>query len=168
MGGPCSGGAAGQGAHAWPGAQALAAELKQLQGSLADLNVMHDRLHSHQGPGDLFALTQDLRARNDGEARALDELFAQLKRLEQRVAQEEGAVAEERRYNDRLAESMPADQRRAFAALQQAVAQVPEVRLARPLHPALSSVTRMCVCVAAGPGGEEGAAAGRGGAHRGV
>ncbi len=112
--------------------QALAAELKTLQGALADLNVMQDRLHSHAGLAELTQLRDDLRSRNDAEARAVDAVFAQAKRLEQRAAQEEQAILAEKSFNARLVDAMTAEQRQQHAALETATQHVAQVSVQAP------------------------------------
>lgn len=86
-------------------AENLAAEIKELQGQLADYNMLVDKLNTNSGFADLKEDYESLKAQNERETKAIDELFSQRQKKEQGIKSLEVEMDQQRR----MTESMLAD-----------------------------------------------------------
>lgn len=98
-------------------AEGLAKDLKELQGQLADYNVMNDKLTTHTAIEEVLMERDELKARNDREAATIDSLFVERKRKEQEIKQILGEIATVRARADAIVTDMPTEQRQYFDTL---------------------------------------------------
>ncbi|XP_065205523.1 intraflagellar transport protein 74 homolog [Planococcus citri] len=95
----------------------LAKELTELQGTLADYNLVMDRLHTGTELADIEAEYQSLKATNDAEHVKLEQLFAERTQRQQQIRQVEEDIQKERHVAEKLVETMPPEMRQKYAEL---------------------------------------------------
>lgn len=87
-------------------AEALAAELKQLQGELGDYNLLVDKLNTDADIDDVREEYRDLKMQNDQEARSVELLFEQRQEKERQLKHLEEETEQERHMADNLISAM--------------------------------------------------------------
>ncbi|CAN8001762.1 unnamed protein product [Ixodes persulcatus] len=87
-------------------AEVLAAELKQLQGQMADHNLLLDKLNTDADMEDVREEYNELKGQNDQEARSVELLFEQRQDRERQLRQLEEEIEEERHMADNLIAAM--------------------------------------------------------------
>eukprot|EP00043_Microstomoeca_roanoka_P001126 m.31018 g.31018 ORF g.31018 m.31018 type:complete len:598 (+) comp10661_c0_seq1:91-1884(+) len=100
-------------------AEALAKEIQELTGQLADLNALANNLNDNVDIDDVRADMEEIKARNDREAAEIDNIFADRNRVEQQIKEIEGEIDAEKRRTENIVQEMPAHQRQAYDALSQ-------------------------------------------------
>ncbi|XP_065207394.1 intraflagellar transport protein 74 homolog [Planococcus citri] len=95
----------------------LAKELTELQGTLADYNLVMDRLHTGTELADIQAEYQSLKATNDAEHVKLEQLFAERTQRQQQIRQVEEDIQKERHVAEKLVETMPPEMQQKYAEL---------------------------------------------------
>ncbi|UYV82615.1 IFT74 [Cordylochernes scorpioides] len=87
-------------------AEALAAELKELQGHLADYNLLVDKLNTDTEVSEVLIECSDLKLIADREAQMVEQLFEHRQEKEKQVKQLELELEQERHMTDNLIEAM--------------------------------------------------------------
>eukprot|EP00047_Mylnosiga_fluctuans_P011444 m.21406 g.21406 ORF g.21406 m.21406 type:complete len:595 (+) comp3622_c0_seq2:70-1854(+) len=102
-------------------ATGLAKEIKALQGELADINTMQDKLNTNVDVTEVTAEREELKTINDRTQGEVDAVFAEKRKLETQLKILEGELNTERNWAQTLVQQMSSDQQRQYAAQQQAV-----------------------------------------------
>uniref|UniRef100_A0A1A8NJ90 Intraflagellar transport 74 homolog n=3 Tax=Nothobranchius pienaari TaxID=704102 RepID=A0A1A8NJ90_9TELE len=89
-------------------AEGLAAEIKDLQGHLADYNMLMDKLNTNTDMDDMTSDYSMLKAQNDGEAQSIDSIFTKRREGEEAVRVIDEEISKERRVADEVVQAMPA------------------------------------------------------------
>uniref|UniRef100_A0A1A8HH01 Intraflagellar transport 74 homolog n=2 Tax=Nothobranchius korthausae TaxID=1143690 RepID=A0A1A8HH01_9TELE len=89
-------------------AEGLAAEIKDLQGHLADYNMLMDKLNTNTDMDDMTSDYSMLKAQNDGEAQSIDSIFTKRREGEEAVRVIDEEISRERRVADEVIQAMPA------------------------------------------------------------
>lgn len=98
-------------------AEGLANEIKELQGQLADYNMLLDKINMDTEMDDIIQDYNALKMQNEREQNSIDELFTQRRDKEHQIKQLELELDQERRMAESLVEDMPPDQRAKYAKL---------------------------------------------------
>lgn len=98
-------------------AENLAAEIKSLQGELADYNTIVDKLNTNAGFEDLKEDHEMLKAQNDKEAKSIDRLFAQKQDRESVLKQLQQEVEHERSKTESVVADMPSNLQQQYSKL---------------------------------------------------
>jgi len=99
--------------------EALSNEMRNLQGTLADYNLLLDRSRIGREPADIFDEVAQLKASNASDRQVADSVFNERQVAEGRIRELEGAMfAHSQRMAERMAEMEPA-KRDLFARLQE-------------------------------------------------
>ncbi|KAM7283009.1 intraflagellar transport protein 74 homolog [Ixodes scapularis] len=96
-------------------AEVLAAELKELQGQMADHNLLLDKLNTDADMEDVREEYNELKGQNDQEARSVELLFEQRQDRERQLRQLEEEIEEERNMADNLIAAMKPELRQRYA-----------------------------------------------------
>ncbi|RVE59054.1 hypothetical protein OJAV_G00200430 [Oryzias javanicus] len=89
-------------------AEDLAAEIKDLQGQLADHNMLVDKLNTNTEMEEMINDYSVLKAQNDREAQSIDNIFTERREREEQIKAVEEEIRKERQIADRVVQSMPA------------------------------------------------------------
>uniref|UniRef100_A0A4W6BVT3 Intraflagellar transport 74 n=1 Tax=Lates calcarifer TaxID=8187 RepID=A0A4W6BVT3_LATCA len=89
-------------------AEGLAAEIKDLQGQLADYNMLVDKLNTNTEMEEMINDYNTLKAQNDSEAESIDSIFTERREREEAIRAIEEEIRRERRVADEVVQSMPA------------------------------------------------------------
>ncbi|XP_024135645.1 intraflagellar transport protein 74 homolog [Oryzias melastigma] len=89
-------------------AEDLAAEIKDLQGQLADHNMLVDKLNTNTEMEEMINDYSMLKAQNDREAQSIDNIFTERREREEQIKAVEEEIRMERQMADRVVQSMPA------------------------------------------------------------
>ncbi|XP_075941547.1 intraflagellar transport protein 74 homolog isoform X2 [Anarhichas minor] len=89
-------------------AEGLAAEIKDLQGQLADYNMLVDKLNTNTEMEEMINDYNILKAHNDSEAESIDSIFTERREREEAIRAIEEEIRRERRVADEVVQSMPA------------------------------------------------------------
>lgn len=95
-------------------AEALAAEIKKSQGELADLNLMSEHLDHHVEVQEVLEERAELKAKNDRDQAAIDEVFEARRKLEADVVKCEGDIEAVKAEKDKIVEHLKPDQLAAY------------------------------------------------------
>ncbi|XP_078353476.1 intraflagellar transport protein 74 homolog [Oculina patagonica] len=98
-------------------AEGLAAEIKELQGQLADYNTLLDKINTDTEMDDIIQDYNALKIQNEREQNSIDELFTQRRDKDHQIKQLELELDQERRMAESLVEDMPPDQKAKYAKL---------------------------------------------------
>ncbi|XP_063241513.1 intraflagellar transport protein 74 homolog [Bacillus rossius redtenbacheri] len=102
----------------------MASQLTDLQGQLADHNLVVDKMNTETEKGEVDAESRELRAANDRRAAELEELFAQRQLRDGVVQRLEQEIHQERRMADNLLAAMSPSLRSRYAELQETSSQL--------------------------------------------
>ncbi|XP_029004813.1 intraflagellar transport protein 74 homolog isoform X2 [Betta splendens] len=89
-------------------AEGLAAEIKDLQGQLADYNMLVDKLNTNTDMEEMINDYNTLKAQNDSEAESIDSIFTERREREEAIRVMEEDIRRERRVADEVVQSMSA------------------------------------------------------------
>ncbi|XP_037612536.1 intraflagellar transport protein 74 homolog [Sebastes umbrosus] len=89
-------------------AEGLAAEIKDLQGQLADFNMLVDKLNTNTEMEEMINDYNILKAHNDSEAEGIDSIFTERREREEAIRAIEEEIRRERRVADEVVQAMPA------------------------------------------------------------
>ncbi|KAG7218566.1 hypothetical protein INR49_020190 [Caranx melampygus] len=89
-------------------AEGLAAEIKDLQGQLADYNMLVDKLNTNTEMEEMINDYNFLKAQNDREAESIDSIFTERREREEAIKAVEEEIRRERQVADEVVQSMPA------------------------------------------------------------
>ncbi|XP_035230636.1 intraflagellar transport protein 74 homolog [Stegodyphus dumicola] len=98
-------------------AEAQALELKDLQGQLADYNLLVDKLNTDAEMADVQLEYRELKAQNEVEAESIDKLFEQRQEREAQLAQLEAEIVQERYVAENLTSTMSPELRNKYNEL---------------------------------------------------
>lgn len=100
-------------------ATTLAKEIKTLQGELADINAMQDKLNTHVDVAEVLAERDEVKALNDRAQTEVDAIFADRRKAEAQVRLVENELAAERNWASTLEQQMNPTQRAHYTQMQQ-------------------------------------------------
>uniref|UniRef100_A0A669DH78 Intraflagellar transport 74 n=1 Tax=Oreochromis niloticus TaxID=8128 RepID=A0A669DH78_ORENI len=89
-------------------AEGLAAEIKDMQGQLADYNMLVDKLNTNTEMEEMINDYNILKAENDSEAESIDNIFTERREREEAIGAIEEEIRRERRVADEVVQAMPA------------------------------------------------------------
>lgn len=89
-------------------AEGLAAEIRDLQGQLADYNMLVDKLNTNTEMDEMINDYNSLKAQNDSEAESIDRIFTERREREEAIRAIEEEIRRERRVADEVVQAMPA------------------------------------------------------------
>ncbi|XP_041823560.1 intraflagellar transport protein 74 homolog [Melanotaenia boesemani] len=89
-------------------AEGLAAEIKDLQGKLADYNMLVDKLNTNTELEEMINDYNTLKAQNDSEAQSIDSIFTRRREREEAIRAIEEEIRREWRVADEVVQAMPA------------------------------------------------------------
>ncbi|CAJ1081947.1 intraflagellar transport protein 74 homolog [Xyrichtys novacula] len=89
-------------------AEGLAGEIKDLQGQLADYNMLVDKLNTNTEMEEMINDYNMLKAQNDSEAEGIDSIFTERREREEAIRAIEEEIKRERRVADEIIQQMPA------------------------------------------------------------
>ncbi|XP_034717860.1 intraflagellar transport protein 74 homolog isoform X2 [Etheostoma cragini] len=89
-------------------AEGLATEIKDLQGQLADYNMLVDKLNTNTEIEEMINDYNILKAQNDSEAESIDNIFTERREREEAIRQIEEGIRRERRVADEVVQAMSA------------------------------------------------------------
>uniref|UniRef100_A0A3Q3J5L9 Uncharacterized protein n=1 Tax=Monopterus albus TaxID=43700 RepID=A0A3Q3J5L9_MONAL len=98
-------------------ADGLAAEIKDLQGQLADHNMLVDKLNTNTEMEEMTNEYKVLKAQNDREAESIDSIFTERKKIEEAIRATEEKISRERQVADEIIQSMPAAKQEKYATM---------------------------------------------------
>lgn len=101
-------------------AEKLAAEIKGLQGQLADTNLLLDHLRTNTDMADVAEDRKELKAANDIKQAEIDKIFTERQTLERQVKTVEEEMERQKSADDALTENMTPDQRARYDELKAA------------------------------------------------
>ncbi|CAJ0584129.1 unnamed protein product, partial [Mesorhabditis spiculigera] len=107
-------------AKAWAEESALA--IRELQGKLADLNMVVERMHTNSELGDIELEAREVRGKADQVSTAVEQLFADRRGHEGRIEQILAELDEQRRLNQAVIASMDPTVRDRYDELQRQAA----------------------------------------------
>ncbi|XP_077591704.1 intraflagellar transport protein 74 homolog [Stigmatopora nigra] len=89
-------------------AESLAAEIRDLQGQLADYNMLMDKLNTNSDMEEMINDYNSLKAQNDREAESIDSIFIERREREDAIRLIEEEIKKERRVAEEIVQAMPA------------------------------------------------------------
>uniref|UniRef100_UPI0037E93271 intraflagellar transport protein 74 homolog n=1 Tax=Semicossyphus pulcher TaxID=241346 RepID=UPI0037E93271 len=89
-------------------AEGLAIEIKDMQGQLADYNMLVDKLNTNTEMEEMINDYNILKAQNDGEAESIDSIFTERREREEAIRAMEEEIRRERRVAEEVVQAMPA------------------------------------------------------------
>jgi len=92
-------------------AKGLSGQIKEMQGELADLNMLEDQVQQHVSIDEVLADADEMKSQNDEMSRENDALFSDRTKVEELVKQTQAQVAEEKGKADRLVEELDPEKR---------------------------------------------------------
>ncbi|XP_008436706.1 intraflagellar transport protein 74 homolog isoform X3 [Poecilia reticulata] len=92
-------------------AEGLAAEIKDLQGQLADYNMLVDKLNTNTEMEEMINDYNMLKAQNDIEARSIDSIFTERREREEVLRAIEEEIRRERQVAEEVVQAMPSAKR---------------------------------------------------------
>uniref|UniRef100_A0A3Q2DE86 Intraflagellar transport 74 n=2 Tax=Cyprinodon variegatus TaxID=28743 RepID=A0A3Q2DE86_CYPVA len=98
-------------------AEALAAEIKDLQGQLADYNMLVDKLNTNTEVEEMIKDYNTLKAQNDAEARRIDSIFTERRAREEVIEAIEEEIRRERQVADEVIQAMPSAKREKYFSM---------------------------------------------------
>ncbi|KAM3834028.1 intraflagellar transport protein 74 homolog [Diretmus argenteus] len=98
-------------------AEGLAGEIKELQGHLADYNMLVDKLNTNTEMEDVMNDFNVLKAQNDREAESIDVIFTERREREEAIRMIDEEIRREKRVADEVVKAMPAAKQEKYGAL---------------------------------------------------
>ncbi|XP_071751442.1 intraflagellar transport protein 74 homolog [Centroberyx gerrardi] len=98
-------------------AEGLAGEIKDLQGQLADFNMLVDKLNTSTEMEEMINDFNILKAQNDREAESIDVIFTERREREEAIRAIEEDIGRERRVADEVVKAMPAAKQEKYIAM---------------------------------------------------
>nr|XP_023992037.1 intraflagellar transport protein 74 homolog [Salvelinus alpinus] len=98
-------------------AEGLAGELKDLQGQLADYNMLVDKLNTNTEMEDVINDFNMLKAQNDREAQSMDVIFTERREKEEMIRAVEEEMEREKQAADDIIKKMSPDKQDQYAAM---------------------------------------------------
>ncbi|KAM8822358.1 intraflagellar transport protein 74 homolog [Spinachia spinachia] len=101
-------------------AEGLALEIKDLQGQLADYNMLVDKLNTNTEMEEMINDYNTLKAHNDSEAKSIDSIFTERREREEAIRAMEEEIRRERRVADEVIQAMPATEQEKYFTMKTA------------------------------------------------
>ncbi|XP_067295911.1 intraflagellar transport protein 74 homolog isoform X2 [Pseudorasbora parva] len=101
-------------------AEVLAGEIKDLQGQLADYNMLVDKLNTNTEMEEVSNDILMLKAQNDREAQSMDVIFTERREKEDMIRAVEDAIVQEKRAAQDIIKQMSADKQAKYAEMKAA------------------------------------------------
>ncbi|KAM4543359.1 intraflagellar transport protein 74 homolog [Fundulus diaphanus] len=98
-------------------AEGLAAEIKDLQGQLADYNMLVDKLNTNTEMEEMINDYNMLKAQNDIEAQSIDSIFTERREREEVIRAMEEEIRRERQVADEVVQAMPSAKRENYFSM---------------------------------------------------
>ncbi|KAJ3594936.1 hypothetical protein NHX12_004241 [Muraenolepis orangiensis] len=98
-------------------AEGLAGEIRDLQGQLADYNMLVDKLNTNTDMEDVINDYNILKVRNDREAESMDIIFTERREREEAIAVTVEAIKKERHIADEVIKALPPAKHEKYAAM---------------------------------------------------
>ncbi|XP_029935461.1 intraflagellar transport protein 74 homolog isoform X2 [Myripristis murdjan] len=98
-------------------AEGLAGEIKDLQGQLADYNMLVDKLNTSTEMEEMMNDYNILKAQNDREAQSIDVIFTERREREEAIRGIEEEIKRERSVADEVVKAMPSDKQEKYIAM---------------------------------------------------
>uniref|UniRef100_A0AAY5KTJ6 Intraflagellar transport 74 homolog n=1 Tax=Esox lucius TaxID=8010 RepID=A0AAY5KTJ6_ESOLU len=98
-------------------AEGLAGELKDLQGQLADYNMLVDKLNTNTEMEEVMNDFNKLRAQNDREAHSMDVIFTERREKEEMIRAVEEEMEREKQAADDIIKKMSPEKQEQYAAM---------------------------------------------------
>ncbi|XP_063768200.1 intraflagellar transport protein 74 homolog [Eleginops maclovinus] len=95
-------------------AEGLAGEIKDLQGQLADYNMLVDKLNTNTEMEEMINDYNILKAHNDSEAEGIDSIFTERREREEAIRAIEEEIRRERRVAEEVVQAMPASKQEQY------------------------------------------------------
>lgn len=95
-------------------AEGLALEIKDLQGQLADYNMLVDKLNTNTEMEDMINDYNIVKAQNNSEAESIDRIFTERREREEAIRAIEEEIRKERRVADEVVHAMPTAKQEKF------------------------------------------------------
>uniref|UniRef100_A0A8C7WMT7 Intraflagellar transport 74 n=1 Tax=Oryzias sinensis TaxID=183150 RepID=A0A8C7WMT7_9TELE len=126
-------------------AEDLAAEIKDLQGQLADHNMLVDKLNTNTEMEEIISDYSILKAQNDSEAQSIDNIFTERREREEQIKAIEEEIKKERQIADRVVQSMPAAKQEKYFSMAATNEQLLQVQLDQTLDLSHSQIKQEVV-----------------------
>ncbi|XP_077410406.1 intraflagellar transport protein 74 homolog isoform X5 [Vanacampus margaritifer] len=101
-------------------AESLAAEIRDLQGQLADYNMLMDKLNTNSDMEEMINDYNSLKAQNDREAESIDSIFIERREREDAIRAIEEEIKKERRVAEEIVQAMPAPKQEKYFTMTRA------------------------------------------------
>ncbi|XP_065890276.1 intraflagellar transport protein 74 homolog [Dysidea avara] len=105
-------------------AESLAAEIKGLQGEMADINTLMDKLNTNSSLEDITSECNTLTRHNDHQARAIEILFSERQGLEKEIKKLEADIAQEKQAAEGLMSQMDPQVQKKYSDLKETSVQL--------------------------------------------
>ncbi|XP_027130289.1 intraflagellar transport protein 74 homolog [Larimichthys crocea] len=98
-------------------AEGLAAEIKDLQGQLADYNMLVDKLNTNTEMEEMINNYNIVKAQNNSEAESIDSIFTERREREEAIRAIEEEIRRERRVADEVVQAMPSTKQEKYFSM---------------------------------------------------
>nr|XP_020513674.1 intraflagellar transport protein 74 homolog [Labrus bergylta] len=98
-------------------AEGLANEIKDLQGHLADYNMLVDKLNTNTEMEEMIHDYNIVKAQNDNEDESIDSIFTERREREEAIRMIEEEIRKERRVADEVVQAMPAAKQEKYISM---------------------------------------------------
>ncbi|TKS88057.1 Intraflagellar transport protein 74 -like protein [Collichthys lucidus] len=98
-------------------AKSLAAEIKDLQGQLADYNMLVDKLNTNTEMEEMINNYNIVKAQNNSEAESIDSIFTERREREEAIRAIEEEIRRERRVADEVVQAMPSTKQEKYFSM---------------------------------------------------
>ncbi|KAM9712522.1 intraflagellar transport protein 74 homolog isoform 1-T3 [Menidia menidia] len=98
-------------------AESLAAEIKDMQGELADYNMLVDKLNTNTEMEEMINDYNMLKIQNDREAQSIDSIFTERREREEAIRALEEEIRRERRVADQVIQAMPVTKQEQYSTM---------------------------------------------------
>jgi len=95
-------------------AELLAKQIKEVQGDLADLNVLEDQISQHVESSEVLDDYEDLKAKNDRQSGDNDELFSERKRVENAIKQTDEEIVSEKAKEESMVDELDEERKQQY------------------------------------------------------
>uniref|UniRef100_A0A8C2C9G8 Intraflagellar transport 74 n=1 Tax=Cyprinus carpio TaxID=7962 RepID=A0A8C2C9G8_CYPCA len=121
-------------------AEVLAGEIKDLQGQLADYNMLVDKLNTNNEMDEVVNDIIMLKAQNDREAQSMDVIFTKRREKEDMIRAVEGDIVQEKQAALNIIQKMSADKQAKYTGMKATSEELMQVCLIPPSITTLRSV----------------------------
>uniref|UniRef100_A0A671QV96 Intraflagellar transport 74 homolog n=1 Tax=Sinocyclocheilus anshuiensis TaxID=1608454 RepID=A0A671QV96_9TELE len=118
-------------------AEVLAGEIKDLQGQLADYNMLVDKLNTNTEMDEVMNDIIMLKAQNDREAQSMDVIFTERREKEDMIRAVEDDIVQEKQAAQNIIQKMSADKQANYTEMKATNEELMQVCLIPPNNPTL-------------------------------